>query len=120
LLIRNSIEKNTNHPEKNRQPASTALLLWFARYGAIPSLLFLSISLLSTFFWAARPAFYYMGLIFLFVIAHFILLIAINYWPLYRVSRKKKNFPFAEARSLLPCWIALLSFTAALLVSLPW
>jgi hypothetical protein len=51
-----------------------------------------------------------MEFIFLFAIAPFILLIAISYWPLYRVLRKK-NFPFAEARSLLPSWIALLSLT---------
>jgi hypothetical protein len=52
-----------------------------------------------------------MEFISLFVIAPFILLIATSYWPLYRVLRKKKNFPFAEARSLLPSWIALLSLT---------
>jgi len=74
---------------------------------------------LSTFFWAARPAFYYMEFISPFVIAPFILLIATSYWPLYRVLCKKKNFPFADARSLLPSWITLLSLTAALLVSLP-
>jgi hypothetical protein len=101
LFIRNSIEKNTNRPEENRQPAPH-----YSPGSPDTEPFHRSCSSrfsLSTFFWAARPAFYYMEFIFLFVIAPFILLIATSYWPLYRVLRKKKNFPFAEARSLLPC-----------------